>query len=444
MSASNVSNFKQILINSNDRKRTVDLTGGTVAVNYYEDIFSPTITAKITVVNTGNTVKSVEDDSEDKFFQSIYNGLPLRGGERILLQIQDQGKNGGKKGLDFGSDSSKYLYVSSITNVLTDSNRESFTLNLVSREAITNETARVQKKYDKNIKQSVESILKNVLKTNLIGDIEETANEKYSFIGNLRKPFTVLIWLASKAIPNTSSQDSSAGFFFYQTQDGFNFKSIDSMIGQTPKETYTYSQVQKNEYEANIDNNIITYLTDRNQNLIEKLRLGAYSSQGLFFNPATFTFTDPRKSIFKFNRNKIKNLGTSGKISLPPLQEGSNISLGEVPTRITSGVVSVGTLEKGISTQINADATKYQAQSIMRYNMLMTQTISMTVPCNTDLRAGDVIKCQFPKLSEHDGNEFDSETSGLYIIKELCHSFEPTSSFTSMKLVRDNFGIHKE
>ena len=76
MSASNVSNFKQILINSNDRKRTVDLTGGTVAVNYYEDIFSPTITAKITVVNTGNTVKSVEDDSEDKFFQSIYNGLP--------------------------------------------------------------------------------------------------------------------------------------------------------------------------------------------------------------------------------------------------------------------------------------------------------------------------------------------------------------------------------
>ena len=75
--------------------------------------------------------------------------------------------------------------------------------------------------------------------------------------------------------------------------------------------------------------------------------------------------------------------------------------------------------------------------------MLMTQTISMTVSCNTDLRAGDILDCKIPKLSS-DEDVLDYEVSGLYMIKELCHHFEPTSSYTSMKLVRDNFGIHKK
>ena len=75
----------------------------------------------------------------------------------------------------------------------------------------------------------------------------------------------------------------------------------------------------------------------------------------------------------------------------------------------------------------------------MRYNLLVTQLLSITVPCNTDLRAGDIITCQFPKISRQD-TRFDEETTGKYIIKELCHHFDPDRSFTSMKLVRDSFG----
>tara|TARA_B100000902_G_scaffold60840_1_gene67953 strand:- start:425 stop:634 length:210 start_codon:yes stop_codon:yes gene_type:complete len=66
----------------------------------------------------------------------------------------------------------------------------------------------------------------------------------------------------------------------------------------------------------------------------------------------------------------------------------------------------------------------------------------MTVPCNTNLRAGDTIKCFFPKISRNDGQEFDPDQSGLYMIKELCHHFDKTRSFTSMLLVRDTFGLY--
>jgi len=104
-------------------------------------------------------------------------------------------------------------------------------------------------------------------------------------------------------------------------------------------------------------------------------------------------------------------------------------------------VIDRGTVEKGVSTEINADPFKHQSQSIMRYNVLFTQEVNMTVPLNTNLRAGDIIECKLPRVSGA-GNEFDDEQSGLYMIKELCHHFDKNQSITSMLLVRDTFGLY--
>ena len=443
MSASKSSSYEILTLESNDQQRTVDIRTGTVSVDYYEDIFSPTITAKIKVANTGTSI--APKDNPDGPKQSIYHGLPLRGGERLRMKILDRGD--GKLGLDFATDPSKYLFVSSITDVVSETQRESFTLNLVSREAITNETTRVIKKYNtgSTIDNSVKSILRDILKTDKFSDQSiEKAQNKYGFVGNLRKPFSVLVWLASKSVPE-SSGDATAGFFFYQTQDGFSFKSIDGLISQEPKATYIESQVNKGDTERNNDFIISDYYTDKNQNLLEKLRLGTYCSQRMFFNPLDFSFTNPSEGKFQFESysKKIKNVGGK-KLELPLIADDSNKQLGEVPTRILSAVVDIGTMEKDVSTEKNADPGKYQAQAIMRYNVLFTQTISMTVPCNTNLRAGDTINCLFPKISKDSGDEFDLDQSGLYMIKELCHHFEPERSFTSMLLIRDTFGLFKE
>lgn len=442
MSASKSSSYEILTLESNDQQRTVDIRTGTVSVDYYEDIFSPTITAKIKVANTGTSI--APKDNPDGPKQSIYHGLPLRGGERLRMKILDRGD--GKLGLDFATDPSKYLFVSSITDVVSETQRESFTLNLVSREAITNETTRVIKKYNtgSTIDNSVKSILRDILKTDKFSDQSiEKAQNKYGFVGNLRKPFSVLVWLAAKSVP-VSSGDATAGFFFYQTQDGFSFKSIDGLISQEPKATYIESQVNKGDTERNNDFIISDYYTDKNQNLIEKLRLGTYCSQRMFFNPLDFSFTNPSEGKFQLDsyKEKIKNLGK--KLELPLIADDSNKQLGEVPTRILSAVVDIGTMEKDVSTEKNADPGEYQAQAIMRYNVLFTQTISMTVPCNTNLRAGDTINCLFPKISKDSGDEFDLDQSGLYMIKELCHHFEPERSFTSMLLIRDTFGLFKE
>lgn len=438
MAAINRSIYEILTIESNDQKRTVDAKSGVTSIDYYEDIFSPTITAKITVTNTGDTVSAPDNQGDpDGYRQSIYNGLPLRGGERVSLKIR--GNSPKNPGLNF---TNQYLYVSSITNVISESQKESFTLNLVSREAITNETSRVGKKYkvDSTISTSVRDILTNYLKTDRIGTIDTTSN-KYGFIGNLRKPFTVLVWLASKAAPDIS-KNATAGFVFYQTIDGFQFRSIDKLIQQTPKETYTYTRVNQSGLERDNDFNILSYRTEKNQNLIEKLRLGTYASYRIFYNPFDFTFTDPAKGLFTLNDyvSDVKNLGK--ELVLPKISASDGRDLGDIPTRFITQCLDIGTLDENVSVAENADPIKYQSQALMRYNILFTQTVTMTVPSNTNLRAGDIISCQVPKISSGDKEEFDADQSGLYMIKELCHHFDSDGSYTSMKLIRDTFGKH--
>ena len=214
------------------------------------------------------------------------------------------------------------------------------------------------------------------------------------------------------------------------------------MITEKPKAKYTYSEVNTSSADVDQDYNILSYSTNRNQNLLEKLRLGSYASYRMFYNPLTFEFTDPEKGAFKMEDyvSKSKNLGQD--LKLPKVSSGSDISLGDLPTRFITQILDLGTLEKDVSTDQNSDPFKYQSQAIMRYNVLFTQVLEMTVASNTNLRAGDIIECQFPKISQGKKNEYDDEQSGLYMIKELCHHFDATGSYTSMKLIRDTFGRH--
>ena len=82
MAAKDRSVYEIFTIRSNDGKKTIDLRGGIVSFSYFENVFSPMITAQVLVVSTGNVIPD-----EDGDITSIYNGLPLRGGERVEIKI---------------------------------------------------------------------------------------------------------------------------------------------------------------------------------------------------------------------------------------------------------------------------------------------------------------------------------------------------------------------
>ena len=82
MAAIDKSIYEKFIIESADGSKTADIKEGVVAFTYFENIFSPYLTARVVVINTSGAITGDDGNS-----QSIYNGLPLRGGERVLSLI---------------------------------------------------------------------------------------------------------------------------------------------------------------------------------------------------------------------------------------------------------------------------------------------------------------------------------------------------------------------
>ena len=439
MAAKDKSIYELFTIKSNDGSKTIDLRGAIVAFSYFENVFSPMLTAQIIVATTGNVIT---DEDGDK--TSIYNGLPLRGGEKVSIKIP--ANSGNNVDLEFTEEKGNELYVGSITNITIKAEKELFTLNLVSREAITNETQRVGKKFPvtEPISDSVKEIIKEYLLSEKEVDVDETQNP-YGFIGNLKKPFTIITWLAAKSVPgNVGGESATAGYFFFETKEGYHFRSIDSLIAQPPYEIeYTYSPSVVDNQDPDADFKILSYETTYNQNLIQNLERGAYCSYRMYYNPYSMSFTTPEQGLFQVSKSaeKMENLGKDFEVFLPPVDK-ENKSLAEVPSRMITGVLDFGTLERKGSRQNkkNADPMEYQSQSMMRYNTLFTQQVEATIPLNTNLCCGSIIKCKFAKITTDKTKIIDDEQSGLYMIKELVHYYESRGSFTKLKLIRDTMG----
>lgn len=396
-----------------------DFSSGINTIDYFEDILSPCCTMRI---NIQISVRMV-------------NSLPIRGGEKVVLKLQTS------SGI-VDRDGDKAFYVKKIENYAASGTKEVFDMCLVSREGLTNETTRCEKKYQKlTIDQHVKSILKDVLITNNYEDknIEKTSNT-YSFIGNQKKPFYILNWLLPKSIPvaGKSGTDGTkakgvSGFFFYENSEGFNFKSIEKLIGgidELPFVEYTYGNVAK-ENSLRTEFNILDYKMVRNIDLINSLRTGMFSNVTFFYDPYEY-----KTDFYQYNLKEeiLDKLGEQDDIDVPGGFEDS-------PTRIL-----VRTSDRGIldPNDIAADSGRDNAdmaKSFARYNLLFTQSINMTVPCNINLKVGDVISAKFPKVSDSDIPEKDREQGGKYLIKSLRHHFEGNANATYLRLIRDSYGI---
>ena len=107
MAAKDRSIYEIFTIRSNDGSKTIDLRGGIVSFSYFENVFSPMITAQVLITSTGNVITD-----EDGDLTSIYNGLPLRGGEKVSFKIPSNSEN--NVDMEFTEENGNELYLSLI------------------------------------------------------------------------------------------------------------------------------------------------------------------------------------------------------------------------------------------------------------------------------------------------------------------------------------------
>ena len=455
MSAINSSIYNEIEISAESttgKGITLDLRLGVVKFNYFEDLFSPTITAQLLVVSSGNATNKAGDEIE-----TVYSGLPIRGGERVKINIAGNTKS--NLPLKFDTPDT-YLYVSNVSRQYSDGAKEIFTLDLVSREAITNETSRLSEKYKNDV--VISDTVKKIIETKLASTIDDENLDQtlntYPFFGNLKTPFHTLVWLASKSIP----VKGLPGYFFYQTKDGFNFRSIESLIRngkENPKYQYYERKYTESSRLVDIDDDtIISYNVSHNNDLLTKLMLGQFSSHIMEFDPLTGYFTTEEQGKFTLNDStnqeirfpkqqggevleteEVESLGATPEI--PVLLDDQKQNLGTLPSRLITLVADRGALQRDPSVERggNVQPTQWQRQIISRYQLLFTQILNMIVPLNTNLVVGDIINIKFLNANM-ESKEHDRRQSGNYMIKSLCHNYDANQSITSLTLVRDSFG----
>ena len=414
---------------------TVSLADGILELNYIESIMNDTIKVNLSFVDTGASIND----------KTVIEGLPLVGQEKVVLKFRDNNKN------VLGDKPELVLYVNKITPAADKSQKSVVGLELVSKEYILNEKIRITKRMDGKLSDHIRTILtsQDYLKTEKKVDIEDTINN-FNFFGNNKKSFYTINWLSKKGVSAKSQKlGTSAGYFFYETSEGFFFKSIDSLLDQEPKTKMIYNETpdtRGSNIPEGYDQKILRFQKSNAVNVQEKLKMGSYSNRVVLFDPFT-CFYEVKTNDTDRTQDSLKKGGKELSLSESRNKEfdipGNNKEFSRTQYfLLDKGTAPTGNADQQIekSGEENFEYGQIANQSMMRYNQLYAMRASITIAGNFSLHAGDAIFIDSPGLQKKNTSDVDRRDGGLYIITDICHKIDGTGTYTQCNLARDSFG----
>ena len=404
--------------NGSSLKEEYGMEGGYPEVDYFESIESPTISM---------TVKFIDVDQ-------VIGRKGITGGELIELTVKDGDED------EFIITKEHRMMLNAVTDLETTDTNQTATLEFISEEAIINETSRLNKKFSGNVSQTVKDILskdKKGIQTKkkifgpekeTIGEIEieaDRAANSYAFVGNLKRPFDTIQWLC----PKTQSSKTGFGFLFFETLDGYHFRSIEKLLKQ---EALRYDKAGRPLLDRPL---VLQSRVNQTNDIGMNCRMGMYANKTIYVD-----IENQGAQVVDF---KINDLNPPKPVKLHGLEE--------IPTRLMLRVNDFGVAQVGAAKSETVPETElaiYQNKSYIRNNLLFSQSLSISIPLNTTLRAGLVIDYRQPTKSDEGdgsdpidsyGDEESNDPSGRYLIAALRHLIGREKSETQLTLIRDTF-----
>ena len=244
--------------------------------------------------------------------------------------------------------------------------------------------------------------------------------------------------------------EGTAGFFFFENFNGYNFRSIDSLMDLKGKMGLNNagqdSTVKTFQDSAGLelDTTLLDVHFTSEINLMQGLRTGAYALRCQYYNFSTGDYDESTYSAAK-SWSKLSHLGSQD--GLTPGQE----TLAKRPTRIVSAILDDESYYSGqdpAATKLDfKDRTpETLPQAISRNYLLNNQGLRVVVPGNLQLVVGDVVKVLLQNMSTEKDREIESvdqEHSGFYLVTALSRSFSTIDKrvTTMLSLKRDSYGI---
>ena len=409
---------------------------------YYEDITKPFISANLNINDSGSNL--------------IGSGSgPITGGELVEIDVE-------------GPDNVEYSYAFKVYRVgdrINSGKIQNYNLGLISAEALDDPQTRIKSTLSGKPDKIVERVLGDEgLNTAKDYVFDPCENYKTIIPKNLT-PFAICAKLQDQSIPTGAGgkgdgegaetvdgkySEGTAGFFFFENFNGYNFRSIDSLMDLKGKMGLNNagqdSTVKTFQDSAGLelDTTLLDVHFTSEINLMQGLRTGAYALRCQYYNFSTGDYNESTYSAAK-SWSKLAHLGSQD--GLTPGQQ----SLAKRPTRIVSAILDDESYYSGQDAAANDLAFKDRTpetlpQAISRNYLLNTQGLRVVVPGNLQLVVGNVVRVNLQNMSTQSDREIESvdqEHSGFYLVTALSRSYSTIDKrvTTMLSLKRDSYGI---
>ena len=412
-----------------------DLNAFLLELTIEENLFKPNIFAELVLSDSYNL--------PEKF--------PIVGEETLDIDISLSGVDAAEKET-FHSIKPPPLHVNTVnTRYFTAPKAQRFTLDLFSEQYMSSIHSKISRSY-KNMKISdmVSDIYYAYLDYGRPILVEPTNRIETLIIPNLT-PMRAIMWLCERA---NSKEGAGVNYVYYETIDGANFKSIDTLAKEDP--FMTYRLVQRSGDASGVEHlakgvQKIDKLYFQHQfDKIKNTQGGAYASK-------LITHDIVRKKITQYDFSAYDNFFSLNHVGTFPIIAASDMETksAQVPRtsfapidsennfpvttqkdlpHMTDSVVEFYPKHNQMYSTNTTDlydnkVEEWKLQRKAQLNAYENITLLLEVSGNSFLRVGQVVSVQVPSPETSDGDKksdvgFDKFLSGTYMVTAIRHVFQ--------------------
>ena len=394
-----------------------DLDSKVISFQIYENMFSQSLVASMTIVDNTNMVMK----------------LPIIGQEYIILKIE----NPGVGEIDFTKN------VFSVTNVKVrqdvSNDTQLYDISLVSTESLRNSRTRVSKSYNGSVSDIVTSVLRDesLIDTNKDIYVDNTSGSRRFVAPNIR-PFKFIRNLTREA--TSELFEGSPHYFFYENCKGFQFRCLDGLYKRTPNGSFVadsesinnnHSKSPASDIEKDY-RRVLKFSISRTNDTLLATMGGMLGSNLIKYNIF-------HKNYQTYNFNYFDNFRRFGRIDKNPIYNNTSIdvrrnNLGSFPN---SKIHLHPTSNDGLNdTQFYDTDIGYHHKDNSIEQWLQTSrskalelnggmNVQLKVHGYSEIAVGDTINLELPITgTDHDNEQIDTIYKGDFLVTQLKHDFD--------------------
>lgn len=443
------------------------LTSAVAEISIYEDLNSNFLSGSLVIIDTVD----------------IVNTLPILGQEYLEFKVRTPIESVYDEGeYDF---TNTKMAVYKVTRQRLNQNTQAVTLDFISTEGIRDQNVRISRAFDGPYDDAVAKIFKKSWGLNSKKKlyVQPTTNN-FKFVAPNQRPTDIINMICSRAVPKTSK---TPAYVFYENGQGFHFRSVDSFYYNV-KTTGLEKHPEMFEYFLDSDNTrgfkspqsnplsllrtVYKFSLKQYNDLIQAQRLGTYASKLITHDAFNKTYQEHKYNYIEdyineahlehqvsnddegvdyqglivkahYDFNDTESPATDNTFGIDRSDYKYLSDYADARIMLQSNTAKIHNTNSDNGYRVNEYLQ--ERQSIL--NIYRNLEIELTVPGNTHLNIGHIIRLNVPRSGPSKGDTKSSQNdrymSGRWLITAIRHKFDFKTSFHTMVLtcMKDTYGV---